>query len=144
MFPRTEPRSRHIVSIEEAIAEIRSGRMIILMDDEDRENEVDLCRAAEKVTPEAIAFMARFARGLICLPLCEEKLAELGLPMMVAQNSTPLGTAFTVSIDARRGITSGISAADRATTILAVVRDGAGAGDVVTPGHVFPLRARRG
>jgi 3,4-dihydroxy 2-butanone 4-phosphate synthase/GTP cyclohydrolase II len=118
--------------------------MIILMDDEDRENEGDLCMAAEKVTPEAIAFMARYARGLICLPLTEERLADLALPMMVAENSAPLGTAFTVSIDARRGTSSGLSAADRATTILTAVRDGAGPGDLVTPGHVFPLRARRG
>ncbi|MCC6763278.1 MAG: 3,4-dihydroxy-2-butanone-4-phosphate synthase [Deltaproteobacteria bacterium] len=136
--------SPHLVSIEEAIAEIRGGRMIVLMDDEDRENEGDICMAAEKVSPEAIAFMARYARGLICLPLTDEKLADLGLPMMVAENSTPLGTAFTLSIDARRGIGSGISAADRATTILTAVRDGAGPGDVTTPGHVFPLRARRG
>ncbi|HEY2387233.1 MAG TPA: 3,4-dihydroxy-2-butanone-4-phosphate synthase [Candidatus Binatia bacterium] len=143
MYPR-KTRSPHVVSIEEAIAEIRSGRMIILMDDEDRENEGDLCMAAEKVTPEAIAFMAKYARGLICLPLTEEKLAELALPMMVAENSTPLGTAFTVSIDGRRGVGSGMSAADRATTILTVSRDGAGPSDVVTPGHVFPLRARRG
>ncbi len=136
--------SPHLVSIEEAIAEIRAGRMIVLMDDEDRENEGDICMAAEKVSPEAIAFMARHARGLICLPFTEEKLAELGLPMMVSENSTPLGTAFTLSIDARRGIGSGISAADRATTILTAVRDGAGPGDIVSPGHVFPLRARRG
>jgi len=136
--------SPNLVSIEEAIAEIRAGRMIVLMDDEDRENEGDICMAAEKVSPEAIAFMARYARGLICLPLTDEKLAELGLPMMVAENSTPLGTAFTLSIDARRGIGSGISAADRATTILTAVRDGAGPGDVTAPGHVFPLRARRG
>ena len=134
----------NLVSIEEAIAEIRAGRMIVLMDDEDRENEGDICMAAEKVSPEAIAFMARYARGLICLPLTDEKLADLGLPMMVAENSTPLGTAFTLSIDARRGIGSGISAADRATTILTTVRDGAGPGDVTSPGHVFPLRARRG
>ena len=106
----------------QAIAEIRAGRMIVLMDDEDRENEGDICMAAEKVSPEAIAFMARYARGLICLPLTDEKLAELGLPMMVAENSTPLGTAFTLSIDARCGIGSGISAADRA---------GAGDGDGV-------------
>ncbi len=136
--------SLNLVSIEEAIAEIRAGRMIVLMDDEDRENEGDICMAAEKVSPEAIAFMARYARGLICLPLTDEKLADLGLPMMVAENSTPLGTAFTLSIDARRGIGSGISAADRATTILTAVRDGSGPGDVTTPGHVFPLRARRG
>jgi 3,4-dihydroxy 2-butanone 4-phosphate synthase/GTP cyclohydrolase II len=100
--------------------------------------------AAEKVTPEAIAFMARFARGLICLPLTEEKLADLGLPMMVSENSAPLGTAFTLSIDARHGVTTGVSAADRAATILTAVRDGSGSSDVVTPGHVFPLRARRG
>ncbi|MBP1689795.1 MAG: cyclohydrolase [Deltaproteobacteria bacterium] len=136
--------SPNLVSIEEAIAEIRAGRMIVLMDDEDRENEGDICMAAEKVSPEAIAFMARYARGLICLPLTDEKLAELGLPMMVAENSTPLGTAFTLSIDARRGIGSGISAADRATTILTAVREGAGPGDVASPGHIFPLRARRG
>src|SRR5262245_13956778 len=141
---RPDRSSHHIVPIEEAVAEIRAGRMIILMDDEDRENEGDLCMAAEKVTPEAIAFMARHARGLICLPLTEEKLTELSLPMMVAENSTPLGTAFTLSIDARRGVTSGISAADRATTILTAVRDGAGSNDLATPGHVFPLRARRG
>ncbi len=133
-----------LVSIEEAIAEIRAGRMIVLMDDEDRENEGDICMAAEKVSPEAIAFMARYARGLICLPLTDEKLADLGLPMMVAENSAPLGTAFTLSIDARHGIGSGISAADRATTILTAVREGAGPGDITTPGHVFPLRARRG
>jgi 3,4-dihydroxy 2-butanone 4-phosphate synthase/GTP cyclohydrolase II len=133
-----------LVSIEEAIAEIRAGRMIVLMDDEDRENEGDICMAAEKVSPEAIAFMARYARGLICMPLTDEKLAELGLPMMVAENNTPLGTAFTLSIDARRGVGSGISAADRATTILTAVRDGAGPGDVTSPGHIFPLRARRG
>lgn len=136
--------SPHLISIEEAIAEIRAGRMIVLMDDEDRENEGDICMAAEKVSPEAIAFMARYARGLICLPLTDEKLADLGLPMMVAENNTPLGTAFTISIDARQGIGSGISAADRATTILSAVRDGAGPGDITTPGHVFPLRARRG
>src|SRR5437870_7432163 len=101
-------------TIPDVLAELRRGKMIILCDDEDRENEGDLCMAAEKVTPEAIAFMARYARGLICLPLSEAKLAELALPMMVAENSTPLGTAFTQSIDARRGITSGLSAADRA------------------------------
>src|SRR3989442_13060495 len=142
--PASVSKSPYVVPTEEAIEEIRSGRMIILMDDEDRENEGDLCMAAEKVTPEAIAFMARYARGLICLPLSEAKLAELALPMMVAENSTPLGTAFTQSIDSRRGITSGLSAADRATTILTVTRDGAGPSDIVSPGHVFPLRARSG
>src|SRR5437870_11627483 len=131
-------------TIPDVLAELRRGRMIILMDDEDRENEGDVCMAAEKVTPEAIAFMASCARGLICLPLTEEKLADLALPMMVAENSSPFGTAFTLSIDARRGVTSGLSAADRATTILTAIRDGAGPGDLITPGHSFPLRARRG
>ncbi|MFM7735888.1 MAG: 3,4-dihydroxy-2-butanone-4-phosphate synthase, partial [Alphaproteobacteria bacterium] len=131
-------------TIEEAIAEYRAGRMVIVMDDEDRENEGDLCMAAEKVTPEAINFMATEGRGLICLPLTGRKLAELGLPMMVTENTAPLGTAFTVSIDARHGIGTGVSAADRARTILAAVADGAGPQDIRTPGHVFPLRARDG
>jgi 3,4-dihydroxy 2-butanone 4-phosphate synthase / GTP cyclohydrolase II len=133
-----------LASIEEAIAEYRAGRMVIVMDDEDRENEGDLCMAAEKVTPEAINFMAREGRGLICLPLTERKLAELGLPMMVKENSAPLGTAFTVSIDARHGIGTGVSARDRSTTILTAVADGAGPAAIRTPGHVFPLRARDG
>jgi 3,4-dihydroxy 2-butanone 4-phosphate synthase/GTP cyclohydrolase II len=133
-----------LASIEEAIAEYRAGRMVIVMDDEDRENEGDLCMAAEKVTPEAINFMAREGRGLICLPLTERKLGELGLPMMVEENSAPLGTAFTVSIDARHGIGTGVSARDRASTILTAVADGAGPADIRTPGHVFPLRAREG
>ncbi len=133
-----------IVSIEEALAEIRAGRMVILMDDEDRENEGDLCLAAEKVTPEAINFMARHGRGLICLALTEEKLAELGLPMMVPENRARFGTAFTVSIDARGSMGSGVSAPARALTILTAIRDGAGPRDIVTPGHVFPLKARPG
>lgn len=137
-------KSPYVVSTEEAIEEIRAGRMIILMDDEDRENEGDLCMAAEKVTPEAINFMATHGRGLICLPMAEERIDALGLPMMVAKNTAPLGTAFTVSIDARHGISRGISAADRATTILTAVRDEVRAEDVVVPGHIFPLRARRG
>ena len=132
-----------LASIEEAIAEYRAGRMVIVMDDEDRENEGDLCMAAEKVTPEAINFMAREGRGLICLPLTERKLSELGLPMMVQENSAPLGTAFTVSIDAR-DVGSGVSASDRAHTILTAVSDSAGPADIRTPGHVFPLRAREG
>jgi 3,4-dihydroxy 2-butanone 4-phosphate synthase / GTP cyclohydrolase II len=136
--------SRHVVPIEEAIAEIRAGRMIILMDDEDRENEGDLCMAAEKVTPDAINFMARFGRGLICMPVSIDIAERLGLVAMARENTAPLGTAFTVSIDARRGVTHGQSAADRAETILAAVRDGATAQDVVTPGHVFPLIARKG
>ncbi|MBI3797803.1 MAG: 3,4-dihydroxy-2-butanone-4-phosphate synthase [Deltaproteobacteria bacterium] len=137
-------KSPYVVSTEEAIEEIRAGRMIILMDDEDRENEGDLCMAAETVTPEAINFMAMYGRGLICLPMAEERIDALGLPMMVAKNTAPLGTAFTVSIDARQGVTHGISAADRAVTILTAVREGVRPEDVVVPGHVFPLRARRG
>ena len=108
-------------SIEDAVAEIREGRMIIIVDDEDRENEGDLVCAAEKVTPEIINFMARHARGLICLPLTEERCDELHLTTQVADNTSFLGTAFTVSIDARKGVTTGISAADRATTILVAV-----------------------
>ncbi len=133
-----------IVSIEEALDEFRAGRMIILMDDEDRENEGDLCVAAEKVTAEHINFMATFGRGLICLSLTEAQCERLGLPMMVRQNQAPLGTAFTVSIDARHGIGRGISAADRATTIRTAIRADAGPDAIVTPGHVFPLRARKG
>ncbi len=141
---RPDRSSRHIVPIEEAIAEIRAGRMIVLMDDEDRENEGDLCMAAERVTPDAINFMAKFGRGLICLPLSTDRADQLGLAAMARENNSPLGTAFTVSIDARRGISHGQSAADRATTILTAIRDGATAQDLVTPGHVFPLIARKG
>ena len=133
-----------IATIEEAIAEYRAGRMVIVMDDEDRENEGDLCMAAEKVTPEAINFMAKEGRGLICLPMTSQKLDEIGLPMMVSENTAPLGTAFTVSIDARNGIGAGVSAADRSHTILTAIRDGAQPSDIRTPGHVFPLRARDG
>ena len=106
-----------LASIEEAINEIRRGRMVILMDDKDRENEGDLCMAAEKVTPEAINFMATYGRGLICLPLTETNVRRLGISMMVSENTSPFGTAFTVSIEAARGVTTGISAADRAHTI---------------------------
>ncbi len=137
-------RRRSVATIEEAIADYRAGRMVIVMDDEDRENEGDLCMAAEKITAEAINFMATEGRGLICLPLSATKLSELGLPMMVSENNAPLGTAFTVSIDARRGIGAGISASDRARTILTAVADGATPSDIKTPGHVFPLRARDG
>src|SRR5215470_1414852 len=137
-------KSPYVVSTEEAIEEIRAGRMIILMDDEDRENEGDLYMAAEKVTPEAINFMATYGRGLICLPMAEEMIDALGLPMMVAKNTAPLGTAFTVSIDARHGISRGISAEDRAVTILTAIRDGVRPEDLVVPGHIFPLRARNG
>ncbi|MFH0810196.1 MAG: bifunctional 3,4-dihydroxy-2-butanone-4-phosphate synthase/GTP cyclohydrolase II [Pseudomonadota bacterium] len=133
-----------LASIEAAAADLRAGRMVILVDDEDRENEGDLCMAAEKVTPEAINFMASFGRGLVCLSLTPEKCAELNLPMMVGQNTSRLQTGFTVSIEAKRGVTTGISAADRATTILAAVADGAVPEDLVHPGHIFPLRARKG
>ncbi len=133
-----------IATIEEAIEEIRQGRMVILMDDKNRENEGDLCMAAEKVTPDAINFMARFGRGLICLPLTEEKVKQIGLPMMVSENTSPFGTAFTVSIDSGDKITTGISAADRAHTILTTMADRAVPQDLVMPGHVFPLRARKG
>ena len=118
--------------------------MVVLVDDEDRENEGDLCLAAEKVTPEAINFMARFGRGLICLPMTAEKIDALDLPLMVDNNTSPYGTGFTVSIEARCGVTTGISAADRATTILTAVADDASPRDLVRPGHVFPLRAREG
>jgi 3,4-dihydroxy 2-butanone 4-phosphate synthase / GTP cyclohydrolase II len=133
-----------LATIEEAIADIKRGRMVILMDDKDRENEGDLCMAAEKVTPEAINFMATYGRGLICLPLTEETVRHLGLTMMVSENTSPFGTAFTVSVDAASGITTGISAADRAKTILDAIADDAKPQDLVIPGHIFPLRARDG
>jgi 3,4-dihydroxy 2-butanone 4-phosphate synthase/GTP cyclohydrolase II len=131
-------------SIEDAIAEIRDGRMVIIVDDEDRENEGDLVCAAEKATPEIVNFMARHARGLICLPLTEERCDELHLTTQVADNTSYLGTAFTVSIDARKGVTTGISAADRATTIQAAVDPQTRPQDLARPGHVFPLRAKKG
>src|SRR3954468_21586769 len=131
------------LSVPEAVEHIRAGRMVIVVDDEDRENEGDLTMAADLVTPEAINFMARHGRGLICLALAEEKVAELRLAMMTSDNRSLRGTAFTVSIDARQGITTGISARERAHTILTAV--GATSPDeLVTPGHVFPLRGRRG
>ncbi|MBM3791759.1 MAG: 3,4-dihydroxy-2-butanone-4-phosphate synthase, partial [Acidobacteria bacterium] len=131
-------------SVEEAIEDIRQGRMVIVLDDEDRENEGDLTVAAEKVTPEIVNFMAKYGRGLVCLALTGERLDQLQLPMMVDQNTSRLGTAFTVSIDSRHGITTGISAADRAITILTAVNPDAQPSDLVRPGHVFPLRARPG
>ncbi|MGD8958766.1 MAG: bifunctional 3,4-dihydroxy-2-butanone-4-phosphate synthase/GTP cyclohydrolase II [Desulfobacteraceae bacterium] len=132
------------ISIEQAIQDIREGRMVILVDDEDRENEGDLTMAAEKVTPEAINFMAKHGRGLICLSMTGEKLESLDLPLMVEHNTSQFETGFTVSIEARCGVTTGISAADRATTILTAVADDARPQDLVRPGHVFPLRARAG
>jgi 3,4-dihydroxy 2-butanone 4-phosphate synthase/GTP cyclohydrolase II len=130
--------------VEAALEDIRQGKMVILVDDEDRENEGDLAMAAEKVTPEAINFMAKYGRGLICLSLTDDRLSELRLPMMVSENTSRFQTAFTVSIDAHKGVTTGISAADRATTILTAVNEDTQAEDLVSPGHIFPLRARAG
>lgn len=130
--------------IEEIIEDFRQGKMVLLVDDEDRENEGDLLLAAEKCTAEAINFMAREARGLICLTLTESHCQRLGLDMMVPHNSSPFSTAFTVSIEAAQGVTTGISAADRAHTILTAIADKASPDDLVQPGHVFPLRAREG
>jgi len=133
-----------LAKIEDVLVDLQQGKMVILVDDEDRENEGDLCMAAEKVTPEAVNFMARFGRGLICLTMTGEQCDHLQLPMMAAHNSSPYGTGFTVSIEARCGVTTGISAADRACTILTAVADGAQANDLVKPGHIFPLRAKQG
>ncbi len=133
-----------VAKIEEAIEDIRQGKMVILVDDEDRENEGDLTMAAEMITPEAINFMAKYGRGLICLSLNAERCEQLRLPLMVASNTSSFGTAFTVSIEAKKGVTTGISAADRAHTILTAVADGAKADDLARPGHVFPLRAKPG
>jgi 3,4-dihydroxy 2-butanone 4-phosphate synthase / GTP cyclohydrolase II len=135
-----------VANVERAIAQIRKGRLVILVDDEDRENEGDLCVAAEKVSPEAVNFMARHGRGLVCLALTEEKVNRLRLPMMVddAHNTSSFGTGFTVSIEAARGVTTGISARDRAHTIQTAVRDDCRPEDLARPGHVFPLRARPG
>jgi len=130
-----------ISSIEEIVEEIRAGRMVILVDEEDRENEGDLVLAAEHVTPETINFMARFGRGLICLTLTRERCERLHLPPMVARNGTKMGTAFTVSIEAAEGVTTGISAADRARTVQAAVAKNAKPEDLVQPGHIFPLQA---
>jgi 3,4-dihydroxy 2-butanone 4-phosphate synthase/GTP cyclohydrolase II len=130
--------------IEGALEDIRQGKMVILVDDEDRENEGDLTMSAEKVTPEAINFMAKHGRGLICLSLTEERLNELRLPMMVSDNTSRFQTAFTISVDAKKGVTTGISAADRATTILTAMDDQTQTEDLVSPGHIFPLRAKKG
>ncbi len=133
-----------LARIEDAVEDIRAGKMIILVDDEDRENEGDLTIAAEHVSPEAINFMARYGRGLICLSMTEERARQLQLPPMVHDNSSPFGTAFTVSIEARRGVTTGISAYDRATTVRTAIADNAKPDDLVRPGHVFPIVARKG
>jgi 3,4-dihydroxy 2-butanone 4-phosphate synthase/GTP cyclohydrolase II len=133
-----------ISKTEDILEDLRQGKMIILVDDEDRENEGDLTMAAEKVTPEAINFMAKYGRGLICLSLAPDIVERLNLPLMVQENRSPFKTAFTVSIEAREGVTTGISASDRAHTILTAVGDDTKPDDLVQPGHVFPLRARRG
>lgn len=131
-------------NITRALEDLRQGKMIILFDHENRENEGDLVLAAEKVTPEAINFMAQYARGLICLALVENDIKRLEIPMMVKQSTNPLNTAFTVSIEAAKGVTTGISAADRAHTIQVAVNPQSGPQDIVMPGHIFPLRARKG
>ena len=133
-----------IAPIQDIIAEIRAGRMVVLVDEEDRENEGDLVFAAEFVTPEAINFMIRHARGLVCLTLTEERCSQLGISHMARENKSPLGTNFTVSIEAAEGVTTGISASDRATTIKAAVKKNAQPDDIVQPGHIFPIMARQG
>src|SRR5687768_17236560 len=130
-----------IDSIESVIADLKKGKMVVVVDDAQRENEGDLVLAAEHVTPEAINFMARFGRGLICLTLTRERCERLRLPPMVARNGTKMGTAFTVSIEAAQGVTTGISAADRARTVQAAVAKDARPEDLVQPGHIFPLQA---
>jgi 3,4-dihydroxy 2-butanone 4-phosphate synthase/GTP cyclohydrolase II len=133
-----------IASVQEVLKDLKQGKMIILVDDEARENEGDLTIAAEKVTPDAINFMAKYGRGLICLALSPEIVEKLKLPLMVYDNRSPYKTAFTVSVEARQGVTTGISAADRARTILTAVAKDAKPEDLIQPGHVFPLRARKG
>jgi 3,4-dihydroxy 2-butanone 4-phosphate synthase/GTP cyclohydrolase II len=133
-----------LAPIADIIADFKAGKMVILVDEEDRENEGDLVLAADFVTPEAINFMAKHGRGLICLTLTEDRCRQLGLDLMVGKNRAPLGTAFTVSIEAAQGVTTGISAADRATTIQAAVKRDAGPNDIVMPGHIFPLMAQEG
>jgi 3,4-dihydroxy 2-butanone 4-phosphate synthase/GTP cyclohydrolase II len=137
-------RKPNVVSVKDAIQAVKSGKMIIIIDDEDRENEGDLMVAAEKVTPDIINFMAKYGRGLICLPLREERLKALDLPLMVAENTAQFQTAFTVSIDAKEGITTGISAYDRAKTILTAINTDASPSDLARPGHIFPLKAMDG
>ena len=133
-----------IADIEDVIKDVKEGKMVIIVDDEDRENEGDVMIAAEKVTPEAINFMARYARGLICLSLSEERVKELDLPLMVTDNTSPYNTAFTVSIEAKEGVTTGISAYDRAKTVLTAIDPETKPDDLARPGHIFPLMARSG
>ncbi|MBI5195088.1 MAG: bifunctional 3,4-dihydroxy-2-butanone-4-phosphate synthase/GTP cyclohydrolase II [Nitrospirae bacterium] len=131
-------------TIEEAVSDIKKGKMVVLVDDEDRENEGDLTMAAEKITPQTINFMAKYGRGLICLSLTHERVNELKLPMMSENNTSHFGTAFTVSIEAKKGVTTGISAADRAKTILTAINPKTKPDDIARPGHIFPLRAQPG
>jgi len=133
-----------VAKVREAIEDIRAGKFVIIVDDRDRENEGDLTIAAEKVTAEAINFMTLHARGLICLPTTGGRLDELGIPLMVRSNTSKFSTAFTVSVEAKRGVCTGISAADRATTIKTIIDPTTSSDDLVQPGHVFPLRARKG
>jgi 3,4-dihydroxy 2-butanone 4-phosphate synthase / GTP cyclohydrolase II len=133
-----------VATIEEAIAEVRQGRMLVVVDDEDRENEGDLVMAADAATPEAVNFMAKYGRGLICVPMTGERLDELKIPMMVTDNTAPMGTAFTETVDARHGVTTGTSAYDRAVTIRALVDPTTRPEDLTRPGHIFPLRAMPG
>jgi 3,4-dihydroxy 2-butanone 4-phosphate synthase/GTP cyclohydrolase II len=145
--PQSGARKRResvIATVEEAIEEFRRGRFVIIVDDEDRENEGDLTIAAQFVTPDAINFMARHGRGLVCVPLTGERIEELGIPMMVSANSSRFGTAFTVTVEARTGVTTGISAADRARTVQVLIDPKSSRDDLVMPGHLFPLRAREG
>src|ERR1700688_3214980 len=134
----------HFATVEEAVEEIRQGRMIVLVDDEDRENEGDLTMAAEKISPAAINFMSKYGRGLICLTLTEQRCDELHLPLMSPINTSVHGTAFTEAVDARVGVTTGISASDRAITILTAIDPKTKPQDLARPGHMFPLRAREG
>ncbi len=133
-----------LASIREAIEDIKAGKMVIIIDDEDRENEGDLAMAAEKVTPEAINFMAKYGRGLICVPMTGQRLDELNIPMMVGENTSKFSTAFTVSVEAKHGTSTGISAADRATTVKTLIDPKTKPEDLLKPGHMFPLRAREG
>ena len=142
--PKSEKAQATFATIEEAIEEIRRGRMVVVCDDENRENEGDLTLAAQFATPEAINFMATHGRGLICLSLTGERCAELGLDLMAAKNESPFETAFTISVEAREGVTTGISAHDRARTIQVAIDPHSGATDLVQPGHVFPLKAKDG
>ncbi len=144
MEPQKDDRSTQFASIEAALEDLRAGKMVIVADDEDRENEGDLTIAAEKVTPDVINFMALHGRGLICMPMTGERLDDLRVPLMVSENTSSYGTAFCVSIEAKAGVSTGISAADRARTVLAAVDPQTTPSDLVRPGHMFPLRAKPG